>query len=111
MSEQNIERRNWIGVSLLVIGVAFLYRNFEFYFFDIPELFYSWKFLLVAIGVILLLFGNRSGIPVLLVGLFFIFSHEILGVFRQLDSWWPVILIVVGIAMLVRSRSYQREGK
>jgi len=103
MSEQQKEQRNWIGVSLLVIGIAFLYRKFEFQLFDIPDFLYSWEYILVLIGAVLLLTGNRSGIPVLLVGLFFIFTEDFIHLIRELWDYWPIALIIIGVSMLVRS--------
>ena len=90
MSDQQREKVNWIGVSLLVIGIAFLYRKFEWQLFDLPDFLYSWEYILVVIGSILLLTGHRSGIPVLLVGLFFIFTEEFIHFFREFSDYWPV---------------------
>ena len=111
MSDQQKERVNWIGVSLLVIGIAFLYRKFEWQLFDLPDFLYSWEYLLVVIGSILLLTGHRSGIPVLLVGLFFIFTEEFIHFFREFSDYWPIVLIIVGVSMLARSsrRSHKRK--
>ena len=112
MSDQQKEKVNWIGVSLLVIGVAFLYRKLDWQFLDLPDFIYSWEYILVVIGSILLLTGNRGGIAVLLVGLFFIFTEEFLYIFREFHDYWPVLLIIIGISMLVRSsRRSSKPGK
>ena len=111
MSEQQKEQRNWIGVSLLVIGIAFLYRKFEFQLFDIPDFLYSWEYIVVLVGAVLLFTGNRSGIGVILVGLFFIFTNDFIHFFVEFRDYWPVVLIIVGVSMLVRSSRKSHQSK
>ena len=111
MSDQQQERVSWIGVSLVVVGIAFLYRKLEWQLFDIPDFLYSWEYLLVIIGTILLFSGNRSGIAVLLVGLFFIFTDEFFFIIREFHQYWPVVLIIIGVSLLVRSSRRSRRNK
>lgn len=110
MSAQAKERRNWIGVSLLVIGAAFLSRNFHWDFFQIPDYFYTWQFVLLGLGVLLLLLGRKSGVVLILIGGFFFFSDEIMGLFHNMSTWWPLILILIGIALLTQSGTYRQKG-
>ncbi len=112
MSEQAKERRNWIGVSLLVIGAAFLSRNFNLDLFHIPDYVYSWEFLLMAIGLILLLTGRRSGIALIAIGAFFLYTNEFMTAMYHFGSWWPIILIILGVILLLRpaNRPSQNNG-
>lgn len=111
MSEQTKERRNWIGVSLLVIGAAFLSRNFDFELFYFPHYLFSWKFLLIAIGTILLLTGRRSGIAFIAIGAFFLFTNEIISAMYQIGAWWPLILIILGVILLARPANRPSQNK
>ena len=38
MSQRNIDRTNWLGVCLLVIGIVYLNKNFYWDFFQIQRL-------------------------------------------------------------------------
>lgn len=111
MSEQAKERRNWIGVSLLVIGAVFLFRNYDWHIFYFPEFLFSWRFLLIGIGLLLLLTGRRAGIFFIAAGVFFLFTEEIMMFIYNMGSWWPLLLIALGILLLVRpaNRSSQNN--
>lgn len=106
MSEQAKERRNWIGVSLLIIGAVFLSRNLNFELFHFPGYLLpnllSWKIILIALGLLLLLTGRRSGIALIAIGVFFLFTNEIMMLFYNMGAWWPLLLIILGITLLLR---------
>jgi hypothetical protein len=108
MSKQNLERTNWLGVCLLVIGFAYLYKNhhWDFYFFQdlLPNYFFSWQAVLIVIGFLLLVFGRSGGLFLMLFGAFFLFTHEFIDIMRNIHQWWPLALILAGLIILTRSR-------
>ena len=107
MSKQNQERINWLGVGLVVIGIAYLSKNFhwDFYFFQdlLPDYVFSWPSFLMIIGAILLLLGRGVGLIILLIGAFFLFPQRFFWFIQDFHQWWPLILVVIGILMLTRS--------
>lgn len=107
MSKQNLERTNWLGVCLLVIGFAYLYRHYhwDLHFFRdfLPGHFFSWQAIVIVIGFFLLVFGRRGGLFLMLFGAFFLFPHEFSRIFWNFHQWWPLALIVAGIIILTRS--------
>ncbi len=106
MSKQNRERTNWLGVCLLVVGIAYLNRNlhWDFHIFQniLPGYFFSWQAILIIVGFCLLLFGRRGGLALMLIGAFFLFPHRLIHIFSEFHQWWPLALIVLGIVLLTR---------
>ncbi len=113
MSQRNLDRTNWMGVCLLVIGVAYLNNNFHWDFFNIhfylPHYLFSWQVILIAIGFLLMLLGRRAGLFLMLLGAFFLITDEIFMVIGHIYQWWPVALILLGVIMLARSRTVQKS--
>ncbi len=104
MANNEVKQRNWTGLVLVIIGLAFLLRNLHL--LPLPSVFFSWKTLLIIIGVVGISLGKREGFIPLIIGALFILIYDILGLhyfhFRDL---WPLILVLVGIALLMRHRS------
>jgi len=113
MSQRNIDRTNWIGVCLLVIGIAFLSKNYHWDFFQIrhylPHYLFSWQVILITVGFLLMLFGRGTGLFLMLLGAFFLFTEEIFMTIAHIHQWWPVALIIVGVVLLARSRTVQKS--
>lgn len=104
MANNEVKQRYWAGIVLVVIGLVFLLRNLHL--LPLPSVFFSWKVLLIVIGVVGISLGRREGFVPLMIGALFIFIYDILGLhyfsFRDL---WPLALVLVGIAILMRQRS------
>ena len=112
MNGRNNAWRNLLpGIILIALGVLFLadrffYINFSWYFRT------WWPTLLIAFGVLQLM--NRPHRPVgalILIGIGAIFQVDRLGFFPwwSMHHMWPVILIVIGAAMLI-ARLQPRNG-
>ena len=103
MQNNRIKQRNWTGLVLVVLGLAFLLRNLNL--LPLPSVFFSWKALLIMIGVVGISLGIREGFVPLMIGALFIFIYDILGLhyfsFREL---WPLGLVLAGIVLLLRHR-------
>lgn len=112
MSQQNKDRTTWIGVSLLVIGLIYLNKNFHWEFFSLfnylPFDIYSWEIILIIVGLLLLLCGRSSGVFIMLIGAFFLFTEDFIMVITQFHEWWPVALIIVGVIILAKSTSTRK---
>jgi predicted membrane protein len=96
-----------IGLILLAIGVLFLADNIFYFPFNIHYYIFSWPFLLVVIGVIMLLNSKdiTAGIVLILVGAAFLAGRFFHIPFRHIiQDYWPVILILIGLFILIRPR-------
>jgi len=113
MSQRNIDRTNWIGVCLLVIGIAYLSKSFHWDFFHVynflPSYFFSWQVILIVVGFLLMLFGRGVGLVLMLIGAFFLFTDEVFMAIAHIHQWWPIGLIIVGVLLLSRSKTVQKS--
>ncbi|GJM28096.1 MAG: hypothetical protein DHS20C17_07310 [Cyclobacteriaceae bacterium] len=103
MANNNVKQRNWTGVVLVVVGLAFLLKNLHL--LPLPHVFFSWKAILVLIGLIGISLGKKEGFVPLIIGALFIFIYDILGLhYFGFGDLWPLALVLVGIALLMRHR-------
>ncbi len=97
--EQSNRKRAIIGVILVLVGTLFLLDNLG-YAIDIPWYIFRWPVILILIGVINLILGNLRGVLILL-GLGAVFYLDVFDIV-SIGQLWPVILIVIGLAFLLR---------
>lgn len=95
-------RRAVLGLFLVVVGVFLLFQNLDL----LPRLPYwltTWPMILVALGIFNLISGNRTA-AIILIGIGALFILQDIYYIRFRD-YWPVILILLGIAFIFRQRS------
>ena len=103
MTDNKVKQKNWTGIVLVVIGLAFLLRNLHV--LPLPSVFFSWKALLIVIGLIGISLGKKEGFIPLIIGGGFILIYDILGLYYfGCSDLWPLALMLVGIALLMRHR-------
>ncbi len=92
------------GVVVLTIGVLFLLRNFHILGPELNHYIFSWKTLLIGIGILNLALANNrvGGFILIAIGTFFwlpeIFDLSV----RAGQLFWPVIIMIVGIMLLFK---------
>ena len=97
-------QKAWVGIALVIFGAYFLLRNLDMLPLFIPYYLFGWEMILVVIGGSMLLTGRKEGLIFLGIGTFFLLP-EILYIPRfYIRDWWPLILIVIGIVILLRRR-------
>ena len=106
MTQQtNSNSRTWLGVALVILGSYFLLRNFDLIPYFIPYWVFSWEMIFVIIGGSMLVTRRREGLIFLAIGVFFLLP-DIFHIPRfYIRDWWPVILIIVGISVFLRTRN------
>ncbi len=90
----------FFGMALIIMGVfsligSYLPQNLFIYFFN-------WQVLLILIGIYLILkkgVNNMAGIWLIGIGVYF-YLHEFLPI-PYTNIALPIVLIIVGIALLV----------
>ena len=103
MSRNEIKQRNWAGIVFVVLGLVFLLRNIHL--LPLPPVFFSWKALLIVIGVVGIALGRKEGFIPLIIGALFIFIYDILGLYYfSFKDLWPIAFILVGLALIMRHR-------
>jgi predicted membrane protein len=100
------------GVLVIVVGLIFLLNNLGIV--DARYILSLWPVLFILLGIWRILRSRSSSSWI--VGLLFIFFGSILTLHRldvvyfSWHRWWPVILIIVGIAVVSRAWSGFRQG-
>lgn len=98
------------GIIILIIGVLFLFKNFDILSPDLMYYIFSWKTLLIGIGVLNLLLSNNrvGGIILIAIGTFFwlpdIFDLSV----RAGQLFWPVVLIIIGVSLLLKKNGHYK---
>ena len=106
MTQQtNSNSRTWLGVALVILGSYFLLRNFDMLPYFIPGWIFSWEMIFVIIGGSMLVTRRREGLIFLAIGVFFLLPDIFYFPHYHMRDWWPIILIIVGISIFLRTRN------
>jgi len=107
-------RRNKVfaGTLLLAIGVIIMIHQLNFFFF--PWWIFDWPMWIIAFGLYSGFkhdFKNSAWFIMIFVGLFFL-CNDIFPRVHVGDNFWPLILIVIGIRMIMfRNSSWKVKGR
>lgn len=94
------------GLFLILVGVALLLSNINILPGILPAYLFSWKTLLIALGVIFVITEKEktSGIVLIAVGFYFLIP-DIWNINpREAGLFWPVLFMVVGLSILLSRR-------
>jgi predicted membrane protein len=92
------------GVVVLTVGLVFLLKNMNFLSPELHYYIFSWKTLLIGIGILNLTLArnNVAGIILIAIGTFFWLPDWFDLSLRAGQLFWPVVIIIVGIALLFK---------
>ena len=99
-----------LGAILILIGVYFLMRNLDLLPSGFSQYLFSWQGIMIIIGTILLATkpDKATGLILITVGIFFLFPEIWYIPGFNMRTWWPVLLIVVGLLLLA---GYQNRDR
>lgn len=111
-NKQSNNSRIWLGVILIVVGLLIFMRNFHFniLFVDI----FSWPFILLIVGIVVLVNSRDSFLGLLLVvlggvGLAARYLNTSYG--EIFSEYWPILLIFLGIYTLFKNVKISNSKK
>ena len=94
-----------IAIILILTGLILLLKNLDLLPFEIPSYIFSFEVVLILLGTILLLRGKSiPGILLMAIGVYFIAPDMFEVTAREVLRLWPVLLIVLGIAIFIKNR-------
>lgn len=109
MERRKSDKRFFFGVVLIVLGVILILERLNLIPDSVADLLISWQMLLVGIGVLSLIGGNRTAGTILIVIGGFFMIPEIITVPHEIRKiYWPLILVAIGIAVLMRQRDHRQ---
>lgn len=99
-----------LGAILILIGFYFLMRNLDLIPSGFSQYLFSWQGIMIIIGAILLATkpDKATGLILITVGIFFLFPEIWYIPGFNMRTWWPVLLIVVGLLLLAGYQSRDR---
>jgi predicted membrane protein len=106
------DKRSLLGFVLVLVGTALLLRYLDLIPWNLPHYVFSWKSLLILLGIVLITSekNKTTGTILLVIGSVFlladIFDQEFWEVVRFVV---PLVLIIAGVAILIRRQSYSKD--
>jgi predicted membrane protein len=105
MENRSSNKRFVFGIILIVLGIILILERLELLPESMVSMLLSWQMLLVGIGVLSLIGGNRkAGTILIVIGGFFMIPEMITVPHEIRRIYWPLIFVALGIAILLRQR-------
>lgn len=105
MSNQQKEHgRIWLGAILIIAGSLIFLRNFNFEFLHINI--FSWPFIILIVGIVILINSKDSllGIILVILGGVGLTAKYFDTSYREIFSeYWPVLLILLGLHTIFKN--------
>ena len=100
-------KRIVIGLVLIAIAGLLFADNFDILPWNWEHYVFTWQSVLIIIGIILLAKNESktTGIILISIGAFFLASEFLNYPFGIRHIFWPTILAVVGVLMIVRQKN------
>lgn len=112
MERRKSDKRFYFGVILIVVGVILILERLNLIPESMADMLISWQMLLVGIGLLSLIGGNRTaGTIMIVIGATFMIPELITVPQEVRRIYWPLILVAIGVVILMRQRDYHRLGK
>lgn len=100
-----------VAILLIVGGIVYLLRNLGLIQSVWMERFISWQGLLILIGAAALLKRHYlGGVILLFLGSYFLFPEWNALIADQLHTYWPLLLVAVGLRLLVKRKEEVLRG-
>lgn len=117
-SPKRLDSRFIVGFIFILIGAYLLLYNLDLLPFDLPDYIFSWKTLLITLGLLIIATRENKGggITLIVVGGTFLVADLLDVTIGELISevwmFWPVVFIIIGLALILRkSREKKTENE
>lgn len=112
MESLKSDKRFYFGVILIAVGVILILERLNLIPESMADMLISWQMLLVGVGVLSLISGNRTaGTILIVIGATFMIPELITVPHEVRRIYWPLILVAIGVSILLRRRDHQKPDK
>lgn len=113
MKNKSTDRKLIIGIILMLAGGLLLLDTFDITQLPIRHYIFSWKTLLIGIGIVLLATKERATAGYVLIGLGVIFWLPSLVNYSITLSqiFWPAVLIGIGVIIITRRGTHGKHRR
>jgi len=112
MESRKSDKRFYFGVILIAVGVILILERLNLIPESMADMLISWQMLLVGVGVLSLIGGNRTaGTVMIVIGATFMIPELITVPHEVRRIYWPLILVAIGVSILLRRRDHQKLDK
>jgi len=113
MENQRSNKRAFLGVMLVLVGIVVIIANLNLFPFGLGPILFSWPTLLILLGLFFLLSreAKATGWILILVGGIFMIPrmwHDVPWGWHEL--FWPTLLVGLGAMLIARGVTRRREG-
>jgi len=110
VERQHNDKRNIIALILITVGLLLMLDTFDVIQISLWQYIFSWKTILIAIGVVIIASSENKLPGYILIGLGFVFwAPSIFDYNIHLGQvFWPVILIAIGLIIISRRNRHDR---
>jgi predicted membrane protein len=107
MNEQPTNRTAIIGILLILAGALIFFDIFNVFSFPFKYYIFSWKTLLIALGIIALITKHNKTVGVVLIALGLVFWSPYIFHYHYSFSnlFWPLIFIGIGTILIFNRRT------
>jgi predicted membrane protein len=110
MERRSSDKRLYFGVILIVLGVILILERLNLIPESMADLLISWQTLLIGIGVLSMIGGNRTaGTVLIVIGCTFLLPELITVPHELRRIYWPLILVAIGVAILLRRHDNPKQ--
>jgi predicted membrane protein len=112
MESRRSDKRFYFGVILIAVGVILILERLNLIPESMADMLISWQMLLIGVGVLSLIGGNRTaGTIMIVIGGTFMIPELITVPHEVRRIYWPLILVAIGVSILLRRRDHQKPDK
>jgi predicted membrane protein len=111
-NQQNSHGRIWLGAILIIVGALVFLRNFNFQFLHLDI--FSWPFILLIVGIVILINSRDSlfGIILIILGGVGLTARYFNTSYREIFSeYWPFLLILLGLYTIFKHVGDRNSNK
>jgi len=109
--ENHRAKRIFWGAVLIIAGTLLLANNLGLLPFALPAYIFSWKMLLVVLGLSFIIAGRFGGIVPMAIGLYFILPEALGLQWPHFHQLWPAFIILAGLLVLFKKKDHHRWQK